>query len=683
MSEHVVPRAVPFRRRSRTAGGVWRSSSRPRRRSSGRSSAPGSTSASSRRSGRRAACRAVRRTVPLVLALVLAATSVPVQLSLRSARAGRVAAARRLLLLAVLVQAGYFAMQTSLIEDDLAKFTPQESAYGSIYYTMLGAHQAHVALGILLELWLLAQAAPRPDALPARRPAVDGALLALRQPARAARRRSGALGPRMNLRRTLLSAEFLQWFGSGRRRRALGVPARARLRRNRRALRRERRRRGRRPGYVGARDRRRRARVRRRRRGSGDRRGSPDEQRRVRRAAAGRAPTLLRARGTGRKPAVRRHDPDEQPVGDHLRPVPPGMRRAAALALSRGARRAARSRAVRHGCGTRAATARRNARGNGAPTSTPRTACAATGTNGAGRAEQRTVAAQASARRPPTSTSAPATCRLPRPANSPHRTDVQFSPARDRRARGVRRLARPRAAGAEAASGPRQPGRGSAALHRALRRLPSGRRPRRLREGRRRAFARPGDPDADRRGGADRAVPDAAASRRSRSPTRQLDSIVAYVRYAQHPDDAGGWPLGHLGPVPEGLVTWLIAAAALVAVCMVIGGGGRRRAVNLAVRGPNGEARRRPTARRLVSAARWPPPARPASSSSTRSAVPHRTQFLGLSLGLALALIAAALIVVRQAARPARGARGGLPAAAGARAGRGGDRELVAEAARA
>jgi quinol---cytochrome-c reductase cytochrome c subunit len=52
---------------------------------------------------------------------------------------------------------------------------------------------------------------------------------------------------------------------------------------------------------------------------------------------------------------------------------------------------------------------------------------------------------------------------------------------------------------------------------------------------------------------------------------RQLDSIVRYVQYAKHPDDRGGWALGHLGPVPEGLVTWLIAAAALVAVCVVIG----------------------------------------------------------------------------------------------------------------
>lgn len=52
---------------------------------------------------------------------------------------------------------------------------------------------------------------------------------------------------------------------------------------------------------------------------------------------------------------------------------------------------------------------------------------------------------------------------------------------------------------------------------------------------------------------------------------RQLDSIIAYVQYAKHPDDRGGWAIGHLGPVPEGLVTWFIAAAALVAVCMVIG----------------------------------------------------------------------------------------------------------------
>ena len=53
---------------------------------------------------------------------------------------------------------------------------------------------------------------------------------------------------------------------------------------------------------------------------------------------------------------------------------------------------------------------------------------------------------------------------------------------------------------------------------------------------------------------------------------RQLDSIIAYVAYAKHPDDRGGWSIGRLGPVPEGLVTWWIAIVALVASCLVLAG---------------------------------------------------------------------------------------------------------------
>src|SRR5205823_4351080 len=68
----------------------------------------------------------------------------------------------------------------------------------------------------------------------------------------------------------------------------------------------------------------------------------------------------------------------------------------------------------------------------------------------------------------------------------------------------------------------------------------------------------------------------------------QLDSIIRYVTYAKHPDDRGSWALGHLGPVPEGLVTWFIGIAA----------------------------------------------------------IPHQTQFLGLALGLAFAFIAAACVVI-------------------------------------
>ena len=51
----------------------------------------------------------------------------------------------------------------------------------------------------------------------------------------------------------------------------------------------------------------------------------------------------------------------------------------------------------------------------------------------------------------------------------------------------------------------------------------------------------------------------------------ELDSINAYVQSIKTPDDRGGWGIGHIGPVPEGLVTWLLAAVALIATCMLIG----------------------------------------------------------------------------------------------------------------
>jgi quinol---cytochrome-c reductase cytochrome c subunit len=52
---------------------------------------------------------------------------------------------------------------------------------------------------------------------------------------------------------------------------------------------------------------------------------------------------------------------------------------------------------------------------------------------------------------------------------------------------------------------------------------------------------------------------------------RELDSIVRYVLYAKHPDNKGGWALGNVGPIPEGLVSWFLAGAVLIGVCLVIG----------------------------------------------------------------------------------------------------------------
>jgi quinol---cytochrome-c reductase cytochrome c subunit len=52
---------------------------------------------------------------------------------------------------------------------------------------------------------------------------------------------------------------------------------------------------------------------------------------------------------------------------------------------------------------------------------------------------------------------------------------------------------------------------------------------------------------------------------------KQLDSIVRYVEYTRSPAHPGGWSIGLIGPVPEGMVTWLIAAVALVAACVLLG----------------------------------------------------------------------------------------------------------------
>jgi ubiquinol-cytochrome c reductase cytochrome c subunit len=51
----------------------------------------------------------------------------------------------------------------------------------------------------------------------------------------------------------------------------------------------------------------------------------------------------------------------------------------------------------------------------------------------------------------------------------------------------------------------------------------------------------------------------------------QLDSLARYVIYTRHPDDAGGWGIYNIGPIPEGIVAWFIGLTALVIVARLIG----------------------------------------------------------------------------------------------------------------
>jgi ubiquinol-cytochrome c reductase cytochrome c subunit len=51
----------------------------------------------------------------------------------------------------------------------------------------------------------------------------------------------------------------------------------------------------------------------------------------------------------------------------------------------------------------------------------------------------------------------------------------------------------------------------------------------------------------------------------------QLDSLARYVLWTRHPDNAGGWGIYNLGPIPEGIAAWFIAMLALVIVARLIG----------------------------------------------------------------------------------------------------------------
>jgi ubiquinol-cytochrome c reductase cytochrome c subunit len=53
--------------------------------------------------------------------------------------------------------------------------------------------------------------------------------------------------------------------------------------------------------------------------------------------------------------------------------------------------------------------------------------------------------------------------------------------------------------------------------------------------------------------------------------TATLNSIVRYVQWAKHPSNRGGFGLGNVGPIPEGLVAWLVAGAGLLLVARLIG----------------------------------------------------------------------------------------------------------------
>ena len=95
-------------------------------------------------------------TDPALATGILLLTSIPMWLASRSARSGARKPVLGLLSVAFVVQIAYLAAQVLMFRHDLNQFRPQDTAYGSIYFTMLAAHHAHVLLGLLLDGTVLA-----------------------------------------------------------------------------------------------------------------------------------------------------------------------------------------------------------------------------------------------------------------------------------------------------------------------------------------------------------------------------------------------------------------------------------------------------------------------------------------------------------------------------------------------
>lgn len=93
--------------------------------------------------------------VPFILMGVLIATSVPMHLASVAAQHGQLRRARLTLFAALFVGSGYLAMQMWRFLESLQTSHPQDDAYASITYVLVGGHHTHVLVALLLNIWLL------------------------------------------------------------------------------------------------------------------------------------------------------------------------------------------------------------------------------------------------------------------------------------------------------------------------------------------------------------------------------------------------------------------------------------------------------------------------------------------------------------------------------------------------
>ncbi len=91
---------------------------------------------------------------PLVNNGILVLTVVPTTLAFVAARRDRQALLRLGLLAAFLLGTAYFFLQLDSFMDNWKVSKPEDGAYSSIVYTLVGAHWIHVGAGLFLLLWI-------------------------------------------------------------------------------------------------------------------------------------------------------------------------------------------------------------------------------------------------------------------------------------------------------------------------------------------------------------------------------------------------------------------------------------------------------------------------------------------------------------------------------------------------
>ena len=96
--------------------------------------------------------------LPSIMTVILLSSSVPMHIADAGIRRGSRLRLRLGLLASFVLGTIFLGLQAVEYVEKLREFTPQTNAYGSLFFMITGFHGAHVAGGLLLNLWVQIQA---------------------------------------------------------------------------------------------------------------------------------------------------------------------------------------------------------------------------------------------------------------------------------------------------------------------------------------------------------------------------------------------------------------------------------------------------------------------------------------------------------------------------------------------